>query len=429
MGKTLVFFHLALITCTAFILVSCMAPKTGSIYHVASNTSSSVVSNLPPPVNISAAYAYRDVSSSSLARTVIFQGVVVSGTPDLSAQCLSTGANCNCAFYMNTSDTNPVINTSVTFNALNNTIRCDIPGAYSAGNYSYMKLITKDNTSSSDFTTISTSLSLQNILSGMGQSLSAGNVNGIYQYACRRVFVEGDGVSGNSVSCVGNQRLGIINAEYNYYLYKNPSQNNLSAQPTIVNFASKICNYPDQTKYTCNYNSPTLKFGLYSTAAGPFSIPISFPATPDTASAQYGYAAPMDSSGNCPAGLVKARVYTAQPASINANTISDNNCNAGTINNPPSNFVNNSGSLNNTVIDVTQPGNFTVYRQPNTNCSEPTGVCSNVATNWTDSSGQNAYMIGNCQNAKLQGASTQQSVSYSTTSNDVCVLPSAILPQ
>lgn len=60
----------------------------------------------------------------------------------------------------------------------------------------------------------------------LGSNLTKTKVRGIFRYSCNRTFLEGEGVSASQISCVPGQRLGVINAAYNFYFYRSGEDRN-----------------------------------------------------------------------------------------------------------------------------------------------------------------------------------------------------------
>jgi hypothetical protein len=165
-------------------------------------------------------------------------------------------------------------------------------------------------------------------------------------------------------------------------------------------FPSSICNRNDFLQTQCTDSTPELRFGLYQTQVDPFVVGITLTASPMRGGSLYGFAALPDSAGNCPAGLVKARPYIAQPQSLPApgGTCPGDGC--------PSSFVNASGSLNDTVVEIEPPSSFSVLRQPNV------VPCSGA---------------GDCTAASFGAAVQAETVAYSPLGPVVCVIPPGLL--
>ena len=362
--------------------------------------------------------AILDTSTVATNRVVNVQGDLTQAAAKFLSICGLNATKCYCQFYTSASDISPVSSSLVVLSDTNNSLACTISGAVAATNYKYVMVALNDGTKkSSGLIPIKPSASLDDILANLDKQ----KVRGVYQYACTRTFFEGDGVTSNQITCTPNQRFGLITAEYNFYLYKSQLDTNFTNKPDRVGFSTAICGYTNAYKFSCGYSTPDLRYGLYKEAAGPFTVAVSMTSKPDGGAAGseiFGYAALPDSNGNCAAGLVKIRPYIAQPPSVIANSESDQNCLvAGTIDNPPSNFIND-GSLNNVVVEAATPTNFVVNRQPNTNCTYPTGVC-------VPSPAPAGTTAGDCTLAKLSGSHVYMNttVSYSQLTPIVCAIP------
>lgn len=231
----------------------------------------------------------------------------------------------------------------------------------------------------------------------LGIGLDQNKVRKILRYGCDRTFFEGEGVTPASVTCTFNQRLGLISAKYDFYLFLSNLDSNFHEKGGDSTFENSICGYTGSFKYSCEA-SPELEFGLYAEQAGPFVVSVMLTPRPDGAMSNrsYGFAALPDAYGDCPAGLVKAAPYVAQPVSMGREN--------GYL---PTSYVSNGGSLNNTVVSVSsrlEP--FKVVRQPNFIPCDATGDCGAVS---------------------FAEARVEQSVAYSRMSPTVCVIPRHML--
>ncbi|RYZ94389.1 MAG: hypothetical protein EOP11_26430, partial [Proteobacteria bacterium] len=115
----------------------------------------------------------------------------------------------------------------------------------------------------------------------IGKELSPDKVRGIYRYSCFQTYLEGEGVqvlAGETrIDCPANQRLGLIHALYNYYLYDSKTATNdqsassLSEKSAGALFATGICLKNDLAKASCGF-SPSVRYGLYGERAGIFQV-------------------------------------------------------------------------------------------------------------------------------------------------------------
>ncbi|MGZ6290170.1 MAG: hypothetical protein ACXWQO_18425, partial [Bdellovibrionota bacterium] len=319
-----------------------------------------------------------------------------------------------CDFY--TANDNVTVTASdptVGISKENNSFNCTISGAADPTTFTRVRLRSTDGKHATGFVAIKTSLTVQDVIG----DLNINQVNKIYKYSCSRTFFEGEGVSStcggassNCIQCTTTvaQRLGIILASYDYYLWDNKAGAGNKGSKFMASYWPSICARPDAefARANCSSSTPDSRYGLYATAAGQFNIRIQMSRAPEQATGSpdlistYGYAASPDSTGNCPTGLVAVRPFQAQPSSITNGSIDGLN--------PPSNFLNvGDGVLNNTVIETSAPANFTVARQANaTTC--------NMAT-------------GSCAGATFGGTATVQTVAYTSLSPVVCVIPKALI--
>ena len=374
----------------------------------------------PPPAlmlpdTIPAEFAYYD----SVEHKVSVQGSRSENLVHLRHYCGDSGTGCRCEFSMENSQIPTRLTAISKLSLSNNAINCSLPSDLEAMHPRLVSIIEEKNGRKTIPLDILNSLTLSQIL---GATIEPETIRGIYQYNCNRNFFEGDGVSVNNVSCMPNQRLGLIQAAYGFYLHKSKRDSNFGSKPNDIFYPSSICGFTNSLKYSCD-NKPDLRYGLASRAQSVISVAISLTSKPEGGLESMnisGYGALPDESGNCPIGLVKIRPYVAEPASILANQFSDSNCMIGTIPNPPSNFI-NEGSLNNILVDVLPPNEFTVTRKPNTNCSFPTGVCA--------PRGVNGVGVGDCSEAKFAPAFVQASYKYTALKPIICAIPKEVLTE
>jgi hypothetical protein len=352
--------------------------------------------------------AYRKDSDPDDGRVVALQGVRSLASAALSTNCGTSGATCQCLFYTSTSDTSPVYGT-ISANGLstdNNSLTCTIPGTIDPDNYTKVRLKTTDGTKSTGFIHISTTLTLADVIGDLAQA----KVRGIYRYSCTRTFFEGEGVSATDVQCPDGQKLGLITAAYNYYLYNSQSGGNLGKKGSNVAWDSAICE-KQFLRLTCD-STPEVRWGLYAEKTGIFQVGITMVANGVDADASeiYGYAALTDSAGNCPTGLIKISQWEAQPQSIIEGSLSGGS-------NPPSSFVNQSNNLNNKIVEDANPATphspFQVFRASNAAPCAPTGSADPIP--------------GSCKNVAFNGPSLVQSVAYTKHTPVVCAIPKDLI--
>lgn len=347
--------------------------------------------------------AFRKDANPDDGRTIVLQGVRDLASASIANQCGTTGATCKCVFYRTSTDTAPITNTTPNGMSVgNNSLSCTMPGALDPDLFTKVVLKKTDGTKSTGFIDIKSSLTLEDVIGDLDKA----KVRGILRYGCIRTFFEGEGVSPTEVACPSSQRLGLISATYNYYLFNSQSGGNLDQKGSNSAYEDPICER-QFNKLTCD-GVPDLRWGLYAEKAGAFQVGITMTARPegDNSTSIYGFAALPDSAGNCPTGLVKIRPWQAQPQSIIQGSIDGLN--------PPSSFVNQNNNLNNTVVEEAQPTvGFVVNRQPNgTPCA---------AANSTDP------IPGSCKNVSFNGSTTVQTVTYSNLTPVVCAIPKDLL--
>lgn len=402
MHKIATRFAIALICLTS--LAGCLGSDPKNLGKKTSSEASTPVTDAD---SFSISFAFRDDSANG--RIVQVQGVRTSTASGLTSACGLSGTNCTCDFYTSATDTAPVAADSVVgISKENNSFTCTISGNTDPDTFTKVRLRTLDSKKITGFLDLnSTPLTLQQVLG----DLSINKVNKVYKYTCLRTFFEGEGVSssgGNaSITCTTSQRLGIIMANYDFYLFSNNEGTGNTSKRFGASFWPAICERPatEFARASCSSN-PDPRWGLYGVAAGPFNIKIQMTRAPEQASntgdltTTYGFAAAPDSASNCPTGLVKVRPYMATPASITAGSIDGIN--------PASTFINaGDGLLNNTVIETSTPATFNVTRQANaTPCNNATGSCAA---------------------ATFGGVTTPQTVAYTPLTPVVCVIPPGLL--
>jgi hypothetical protein len=356
--------------------------------------------------------AYR----SGTSRIVTLQGVRDLASAKLSNSCGTNGRGCQCLFYKTTLDTAPVASADEGLSDGVNSYSCTITGSVDPATYKYVRLRTKSGVSSTGFINIKASLTITDVLGDLNKD----KVRGIYRYTCNRFYLEGEGVTvlggETNVECKANQRLGLISAPYNFYLYDSKTATNEQEASIMGQKGSGsvmeggICR-KQLAKTSCT-TSPSLRYGLYGERTGPFQVGIAMTTKPDAAkeddvvSQTMGFAALPDSAGNCPTGLVKIQPWMAQPQSIIAKSINNSN--------PPSSFLNNNNVLDEKIVEEAQPSPMLVSRQPNSTPCNGTSTDQNNPT-------------GNCENVSFGGLSVVQSITFSKISPVVCAIPADLL--
>jgi hypothetical protein len=195
------------------------------------------------------------------------------------------------------------------------------------------------------------------------------------------------------MSCPAYQRLRLITAKYNRYLYTTSYENNFQKKQVNNNYGQPLCE-KTVSWLSCTKSAPRLRFGLSRIPEGPFQAQVSLAPSFSQGNEVYGYAAVPLPNGSCPEGLVRARLFEAQPESVMEPL--------------PSNFINREGNLNGQVVGVegAPVPDFTVSRQK----SEM--PCDGR---------------GSCRNAEFMPPEIVQEVPYSALDPVVCVIPQEAL--
>lgn len=365
--------------------------------------------------------AYRKDVNPDDGLTVDLQGAVGNSSASLVTLCGAAGASCTCQFYQGSSDTSPKGSSSVGISSSNNTFSCVINnGAVDPDLFTHVRIKTTDGKKSSGLITIKTSLTLEDVIG----SLSKSKVRKIYRYQCQRTFFEGEGVNANAVNCTASQRLGVISAPYNYYLYQSQEDTNFPAF-TVSTFNGAICERTDFMNVNCTNATPDLRYGLYKEASAPFIVGVTMTKAPEgtDATAIYGYAALPDNAGNCPLGLVKIRPYVVQPPSIIAGMFTNPDGQPS----PGSSYINVNNNLNNTLVetetDAPAANSYIVTRQPNAYAGGGGSGGPRCNAN-PPPAGEN---IGSCTNATFGGTTNAITASYSSLTPIVCAIPKDLL--
>lgn len=333
--------------------------------------------------------AYRNDTNPSDGRVVVLQGVRDIPSASLVNLCGTTGAACRCTFYTSVSDSSPVVG-ELSQNGIsqeNNTFSCELPATLSGTNtvddYKRVRLTTVDGTKATGFLEIKTSITLTDVLG----TLPTNGVRAIYHFGCARTFFEGEGVGLTELNCPAGQRLGLITATYSAYIYKGATGSNEVDKQSNTFWEGSVCSRTSPfPKFTCDTTAQQI-WGLYSTKQSIFQYGITMKPQFDDAgkTGVYGYAAGLDSKGRCPLGLVPAWPWVARPPSIIAGSLNNGN--------PPSNFVQvTTGDLDNTRIELAQPGNFVVQRQPSANHCDGTGSCLGATFGGVENATQTTYV-------------------------------------
>lgn len=186
-------------------------------------------------------------------------------------------------------------------------------------------------------------------------------VSEIFSYACTFRFPEGEGVSSDSISCLPGQHLGLYEADYRFYLFRNDYGSNFPSRGTAQPFPAPVCGV-SLDRYSCEAVEPRLEFGLSARSEGVFNVAVSLVPAPFAGGSIMGFAARLNSQGMCPEGLVKIRPYFAYPPSM--------------VSPLPSTFINLNGVLNSIQVSATRPEPFPITRIPAKEPCDSKGRCS-----------------------------------------------------
>jgi hypothetical protein len=320
--------------------------------------------------NVPVEFAFRDPVQNG-GKLVVIQGVR-NGSAPLSRVCGELGDRCDCIFYRSPTDRSPKVARASGMSTQNNTVSCALQRV--TGNlheFEFIRLRNRWNNLVTEPQRIRTALTLEDVI---GHGLAKELVTGIFRHSCTRTFLEGEGVTPSTITCTPGQHLGVISAGYSFYTFRN-AYTSISGGGDFP-FSGPICNRNSFLKYQCSSSAPQLRYGFYGMQQGPFQVPVSMTRAPEAIPGDtvplttvYGYVALPDSAGNCPTGLMKARQWMAQPASITEGSLGQN---------PPSSFINQGNSLSNTMVEASQPANFVVARQPNSTPCAQNGDCTNA---------------------------------------------------
>lgn len=402
----------ASICCLSLVLVSCL----GSGMKTLTSKTATDPNNTTPTNNANSFtvnLAYRDSSqdAGTPIRIVSVQGVTGVSSASFQNICGVNGASCTCTFYTNASGSGAQSSSAVAYSTANNTINCTIGGASAPSSYTYVQLQSTTGTQTTGLISIKSTLTIDDVL---GTNLSKTNVRKIFQYGCIFTFLEGEGLATNPGTCPASQKLGLITATYNFYLYQGSGTDlNTNAKGT-QHINQNVCSTSimDQNCLSSPEGNNTLVFGLYNTSVSPYTVQITASPAPGQTGAVIGYAAVPDSNNNCPTGLTLIRPWVATPPSILPGTTYDGGAGsqpAGIF----TNFLNSNQSLNNQVFasSSTAPSNFIVTRTPNANpCANGGGPPAN-----------------SCALATQAGPFTIFSKAYAAQSPLLCVFPASLV--
>lgn len=331
-------------------------------------------------------FAYRN-PKDTLVKVQISKDVNVGGI------CNNSESDCQCYFYKSESDKNPKVSNITSISDAFNFVSCELPGGSTA--YDLVRIV--GGSFATTILPVKTELSLNQI---MGQN-DLKKIRKIFSYSCDRTFFEGEGVRANYIACLNNQKLGVISAKYNYYLFSSQRENNLAEKTLDIAYDTAICGNNNFLKISCSASPLDLRYGLYEESSGPFNVQIAYTAKPEGTTSVHttGFAALPDSNGACPIGLVKTQPWLAEPKSQMPRSIPGQSL--------PTNFINH-GALNNTLVDLSDsaPAPMLVLKASNKKpCSES----------------------GDCSNIDFKRPKIAQKAEYSALTPTICVIPKELL--
>lgn len=199
-----------------------------------------------------------------------------------------------------------------------------------------------------------------NIALADGTPVRPSAVAEVYSYGCKFNFLEGEGVTESSVSCIPGQNLGMYQAEYRFYLFQHSRGSNFHRRGTSDLYPN-LCGLRLE-RFACESGELKLEFGLSAVRDRNFPIAVSLYPAPQMPGQVVGFAAPLNQRGECSEGLVKIRPFFAYPASM--------------ISPLPSNFINRNGMLNAVQVTTILPEPFALVRTPAGIPCDSTGRCT-----------------------------------------------------
>lgn len=232
-------------------------------------------------------------------------------------------------------------------------------------NHKFVRLATvEEKPRRSNSVPVRATLTWRNLL---GPDLQKNRVTWVYRFTCDRTFVEGEGVSKEGeVSCPPSQKLGLLHTIYHYYT-RWSEEGKETAEPIPV-ATDSVCGLTSYSAWRCLDGSKVLLFGLYRREIPPFIVPVSLTRAPvgDALMSVYGYAAETDANGLCPVGLVKVKQWNASPPTLGP-------ADSGGL---YSTFRNDTGDLNNRIIESQQPKSFVISRHKSRTPCDGKGNCA-----------------------------------------------------
>lgn len=214
--------------------------------------------------------------------------------------------------------------------------------------------------------------------------------NKVYSYQCEANFLQGEGVTANTVACTSGQRLGLISARYTHYLFEGSSGENFSQRGRDEFYSNGVCG-KNVLLVNCNVSRTKAEFALAAYPDNLFNIAIKLSPNRFTRGSPYGYAAAQMRKGVCPRGLVPYWAYVARPSTVESEL--------------PNNFINFNGGLDSYVIRGANGASpaFELYARDNT-------VPCDLGT-------------GHCGGAEWGEKTLVQTVPYIQARTGVCVIP------
>ncbi len=273
-------------------------------------------------------FAYRDDDDATSANKLVVQlQGADNATSAIINTCNSAGTGCYCDFY---DSSNTLLETAsgtsgISYSSTNNTISCLIGNIAHEDTVDNVILRNSDSSIVSDRVTVSTSLTLSQVLHG----LSVDSMRTVYRYKCMRTFLQKAATVYPDFDCTdqGLNDLSFLHADFNYFVYGSNSTNNYSDQLVDVLYngssGGSVCNmqvkqYDCVNTITTNGGLLDKVFAIYGSQKGPFSREIDLNANPSKPNTPFGYAAPPQEfpAGSgvfiCPPGMKRFDTFTTQ---------------------------------------------------------------------------------------------------------------------
>jgi hypothetical protein len=279
-------------------------------------------------------FAYRDGTTPSPV-PVYLQGIANSNSV-MTSTCNGAGTGCQCEFLQTVAGVDTVLSTATpAYDSIGNFFVCTYAGVLASLTKVRLKNISGSKTSTA--VTVDTTLTAQKLV---GSDLDVNKVRTVYQYGCQYNYLEKQLTTApGSFTCVPSlNKCGVagvgdfcfLQILYQFYVYSdNYSTNEYKQMNDLVYGAgtsNTLCG-KQAKQYDCSKaanGQPTSlvkAFGLYSEQTGNFQVPVLLVPSPVESRQNYGYAAKVGSSGQCPPGMVSKNFFTAAFGAISGSTV------------------------------------------------------------------------------------------------------------